>query len=81
MAEDINCRELTEFIQRYLEDELPTEQKEIFEMHLKLCPPCLHYLNSYKSTVELEKGCADCEESMPEELIRGIAEAMKKSRE
>lgn len=81
MAESINCRELTEFIQRYIEGELPEDQREIFESHLHLCPPCLHYLNSYKTTISLEKNCSGCEDSMPEELIRGIAEAMKKSRE
>ncbi|HEX9642015.1 MAG TPA: zf-HC2 domain-containing protein [Candidatus Krumholzibacteria bacterium] len=81
MAENLNCRELTEFIQRYLDGELPDEQRQVFETHLQRCPPCVHYLESYQTTVELEKGCAECEDSMPEALIAAIAEAMRKSRE
>jgi len=80
MADDISCRELTEFIQRYLDGELPKEEAETFEEHLGLCPPCIRYLDSYKTTVQLEKACAPGSEPMPEQLVQGIVEAMKKRR-
>jgi predicted anti-sigma-YlaC factor YlaD len=80
MADDLSCRELTEFIQRYLDRELPDDQRQVFETHLRLCPPCLHYLESYQTTVELEKDCAEREAAMPEALIQAIAEAMRRSR-
>ena len=78
MAEDITCRELTDFIQRYLDGELPKEEAEIFERHLDLCPPCIRYLDSYKTTVQLEKACAPEAEPMPDQLVQGIVEAIRK---
>ena len=43
----MTCRELIDFIMEYLDGELPQEQRSVFEEHLKLCPPCLEYLESY----------------------------------
>lgn len=81
MADNLNCRELTEFLQRYLDGELPEDQRQIFETHLHRCPPCVRYLEGYKTTVELEKCCSEGIDAMPEALIEGIVEAMRKSRD
>jgi hypothetical protein len=57
----VSCREISEFLMAYLERELEGEQKAEFERHLKLCPPCVHYLDGYKETVELVRRCGRSE--------------------
>ena len=78
MSDDISCKELVDFVMRYLDGELPEGQRAVFDQHLKDCPPCEHYLDSYKPTVALEKDCAKTPPKLPESLVRGIVEAMKK---
>jgi anti-sigma factor RsiW len=72
----MNCRELTDFLMAYLDDELPAEQRSAFEFHLHGCDSCVKYVESYRATVAL--GRAACAEDVPvpadvpEALVRAI---------
>jgi hypothetical protein len=77
----VNCRKFVEFLDHFLADEVPTEQREAFERHLSLCPPCCNYLESYRVTITLARKCRGGRagpeiEAMPEELVRAILEAL-----
>ena len=78
----MTCRELIDFIMEYLDGELPQEQRSVFEEHLKLCPPCLEYLESYKETVRLGKECLTCEDDapLPDGVPDRLLEAIRKAR-
>jgi anti-sigma factor (TIGR02949 family) len=54
---DITCREVSEFLLAYLERELDSEARDEFERHLNYCPPCVHYLEGYRETIELVRRC------------------------
>jgi anti-sigma factor (TIGR02949 family) len=54
---DITCREVGEFLLAYLERELEPDVRTEFERHLNYCPPCVHYLDGYRETVELVRRC------------------------
>jgi anti-sigma factor RsiW len=54
---DITCREISEFLLSYLERELDPEARAEFDRHLNLCPPCVHYLDGYRETIELVRRC------------------------
>lgn len=73
----LTCREIAKFLAAYLERELPDEQHATFEEHLKMCPPCLHYLEEYKTTIELGKKACQSEKrpEVPESLIKAILAA------
>lgn len=77
----VTCRELADFLLQYLEGELPSEERAEFERHLADCPPCVHYLKSYETTVRLEKEAARepeaalPDEEAPEALIQAILAA------
>ena len=78
----MNCRECTEFILRYLEGDLPPDERASFERHMSLCPPCERYLRQYQLTVEAGKtACKDAGSPMandvPEELVRAILQSRK----
>lgn len=76
MRPTITCRELEGFILGYLEGTLTEHERDEFEYHLTLCPPCVDYLDAYKKTVELGRSAFDDKdevpESVPEDLIAAI---------
>jgi anti-sigma factor RsiW len=78
----ITCRELIEFLNLYLEGELPSERVAEFERHLSVCASCVNYLATYRETIALGK--AACEDldgpvgaDVPEELVAGILSARR----
>ncbi|MCA8960188.1 MAG: zf-HC2 domain-containing protein [Planctomycetes bacterium] len=82
----LTCRELVEILADYLEGSLPEEQFEVLQRHLNLCPPCLDYLDTYRSTIILARECVpkpqqcDAREECPEELIQAIMNARREMR-
>ena len=69
-----------EFIASYLEGETAEPERKVFESHVRMCPPCLAYLDSYKETIALGRSaCADPEgpvpEDVPEDLLRAVLAA------
>lgn len=75
----MTCKQLIDFLADYKSDELPDDQREVFEQHLSLCPPCLKYMETYSDTVDLAKDACKCEDDrppqMPEALIQAILKA------
>jgi len=80
----VNCREFTEFLDRYLFDNLPAEGRAEFDNHLAECPWCVAYLDSYRQTIQLEKAAfAEPEKpvpaDVPEQLVQAILNARSKA--
>jgi anti-sigma factor RsiW len=82
----ITCKELVDFLGEYVEGALSAAQLAEFHRHLAVCPSCIHYVESYKTTRLLGKA-AFCDASrpdepapadVPEDLIRAILAARKK---
>lgn len=81
----MNCRELVEFLMHYLDGDLPAAVRDEFESHLRLCPPCMVFLEQYKETIRLGKSCKDmpkqdCKTKVPEDLVQAILRAQAKGR-
>ena len=70
----ITCRELLEFLDSYLGNELPDDRRAEFERHLRVCPACRAYLRQYDVAIRLGKRAfaAPAPEDAPEELIRAV---------
>ena len=78
----ITCRELEDFIQRYLAGELADKQRSKFEWHLRLCRECREYLAAYKRTQEitgalLAPATSPVPDNVPEDLVKAVLEARK----
>jgi anti-sigma factor RsiW len=80
----VTCHEIADFLDSYHDGTLSEAQRAVFEEHLGECPDCVAYLSSYEMTIRLSKTaraeachhqCADA----PEELIRAIIDARKRS--
>ncbi len=82
MGPMITCRELTEFLSRYVEDDLTPQERKAFDRHVGMCRGCKDYVDSYVRTIELEGAAfADPEaplpQDVPEELVQGILAARR----
>jgi len=77
----MTCREFTEFLHDYLFENLPADERALFEQHLAECPACVAYLDSYEKTIALEKAALAVPEhvplpaDVPEELVQAILRA------
>jgi anti-sigma factor RsiW len=73
----LKCREVIEFLDRYIADELPAGQRREFDWHLRLCRSCRAYLRTYRETILLGKKThagtgKDAAGEIPEELVAAI---------
>lgn len=79
----MTCRDFAEFVWKYLEGELPRDQRFDFDAHLAVCPHCIAYLRTYEETVRLGKEAfrapdAAVPDEVPEDLVRAILDARGK---
>jgi anti-sigma factor RsiW len=75
----MTCRELIEFLDRYVDGALPAPMAVKFEEHLEVCDACVEYLHSYRETIRLAgEAWAEDEiaiEDVPSQLIDAILAA------
>jgi predicted anti-sigma-YlaC factor YlaD len=51
----ITCKKATSLISAYVQANLSSQMSLLFEEHLRVCPDCVAFLNTYKKTLELAK--------------------------
>jgi anti-sigma factor RsiW len=73
----LTCRELIGFLNDYVEGALAEARRRDFDAHLRLCPRCIEYLDSYRRTIALGREALDCRDEqvppdVPEDLVRAI---------
>ena len=52
---EVSCKSITDLIWKYVSDRLSPTLKCEFEEHLRICPDCVNFLNTYKKTVSLAR--------------------------
>jgi anti-sigma factor RsiW len=62
----VTCRDAIALLADYLEASLGDERVARLEEHLRDCPPCIAYLNTYRRTRDL--AAAEGRVEMPEEM-------------
>jgi anti-sigma factor RsiW len=80
----MTCRELTDYLDRYLAGDLAGAERARLDEHLALCPDCVAYLATYRETIRAGKAaCADPDQAVggevPEELLQAILAARRAS--
>ncbi len=75
----ITCREVVDFLDRYLSGGLDPDAVVRFERHLSECPPCVAYMHTYQSAAAVSKALLADEEDVPggvpEDLVQAILHA------
>lgn len=51
----LTCKNETSLIADYLSSNLPPPLLNAFEKHLKLCPDCAAFLETYKKTIDITR--------------------------
>ena len=46
----MNCQQIVDLLVDYLDGDLAAEQEQRLEEHLESCPPCVKFIDSYRST-------------------------------
>jgi hypothetical protein len=69
------CREITDLMLEYLNDTLSPSVKRDFEQHLRICPDCVNFLNTYKKTAATSASLRP--EAMPAKLRENILEFLR----
>jgi predicted anti-sigma-YlaC factor YlaD len=80
----MTCREFVEFLIDYQSGDLPSSERGLFDRHLGACSSCRAYLDSYLKTIEMGRLAWKSDSDplppeVPEELVRAILEARRKT--
>lgn len=77
----LTCREMIEeFLSAYVDGELSAAERERFEEHLLVCPACVDYLESYRTTVGLGSAALRAGEPIAEDVPQELVDAILASR-
>ena len=73
----ITCQQLIDFLEAYNSSDLPTADRIEVDRHLKVCPDCVDYLNTYRQTIQMTRDAHAVNwqpnpEEVPEDLIKII---------
>ena len=79
----MTCRQLIEFLDRYVEDTVSEDERREFDRHLAVCPACVAYVHGYRATIELARAALAGPEgavphSVPEELVSAVLAARRR---
>lgn len=75
------CKECLDLLYDYLDGDLDPEASKELDEHFKDCPPCISFLNTYKSTSELCRetlGNIDIPEAVQARLLEYLKEHIRK---
>jgi hypothetical protein len=64
------CKQITDLVANYLNDSLGPRVKRQFDEHLKICPDCIAFLNTYRKTIAVSHSLRA--EDMPEKVRRNV---------
>jgi Putative zinc-finger len=70
------CKEITDLIVGYLNNTLSRSVKRDFQRHLRVCPDCVNFLNTYKKTVATSRSLRPDE--MPANVRDNILDFLRK---
>ncbi len=75
MTASPTCREIVELVTEYLEGAMSPGERETFERHLLVCPPCAVYLEQVRDTVRAARTLR--EDDVPADVMDGLLDAFR----
>ncbi len=77
MSNFFNCRECVDLLHEYVDGGLDADDHKKLDEHLSACPPCLHFLKTYRSCSELVEQLRDQQVQIPLELQSRLKSFLK----
>ena len=62
-----SCQQVIDALGEYLDGDLSIEDAQVFEMHMRDCPPCNAFLKTYKKSGDMAREVL-CAREVPQEL-------------
>lgn len=75
-SSEMECRQIAELLGEYIEGTLPTATRDLIDWHIEGCPPCVAFMNTYRSTVEATRKLPD-PTTIPPELRSRLLKVLK----
>jgi anti-sigma factor RsiW len=72
----MNCRRVVELLIDYVANEMPADERVLFERHLECCSPCLVYMETYSATIRLTRALPR-EAPLPPELEQRLLAVLR----
>jgi anti-sigma factor RsiW len=72
----VTCREVAELLIDFIDGELPEMKRLTLQQHICACPPCMFYLETYQTTIEVTHTLPD--EPLPPEFEARLRAVMEK---
>ena len=72
---DKTCKEITDLIFGYLNDQLSPRVKRDFQRHLRICPDCVNFLNTYQKTASVTRSIRP--EEIPSKVRSNILDFLR----
>ncbi len=73
---DKTCTEITDLIFGYVNDQLGPQIKLDFQRHLRICPDCVSFLNTYKKTASVTRSIRP--EEIPSKVRSNILDFLRR---
>ncbi len=77
----MTCREFVEFLMAYLDEEMASDKRGVFEHHMELCPNCGEYLRTYEDTIRAGQLACDDRDELPDDVPEQLVNAILAARE
>lgn len=71
----MTCKDLCDLLLEFVADELSAERRALVEQHLRDCPPCVVYFETYQVTIKMVRKLP-CKPPPPQ-LMDRLRAAMK----
>jgi anti-sigma factor RsiW len=72
----MTCRQCAELLLEFLSGELQRELHEMMQEHLQSCPPCVHFVETYRITITLSRKLPPAE--LPPDVAERLWAAMQR---
>ena len=72
----VNCRQLAELLFDFVSGELSEDRHASLEEHLRACPPCLVYVETYRLTIKITRKLPPV--PIPPELERRLRDVQQR---
>ena len=73
------CQDCVDLLADYLDANLDPETLRKLDEHLEACPPCINFLNTYRSCKDMGKTMAEQPTQIPMELEDRLKNFLKES--
>lgn len=74
----VECRQIAELLDDFLDGTLPRRTRELLEWHIEGCPPCVAFVNTYRGTVNAAAKLRSTE--IPAELKQRLLSFLRANR-